>query len=57
MKYYSFEKIVKKEDNLRKSLQNLLNKNLIENYYIEDTGDDLLNLMIGFNNVKSFKFK
>lgn len=51
-RYYLLEM----EKELRERLQDMFNDNEIENYYIEDTGDELLNLMIGFNNIKSKKF-
>lgn len=54
--YLDYETLIKKENDLRKNLNDLYNNNLINNFYIEECENILWRRLLESNNIREFRY-
>jgi len=54
---FNYKTLLEEEINIRKEANDLFNSNKLSNYYIQETNDELLNIMLNGNNLKEYIFK
>lgn len=56
-KYLSIKELQDCQNELRNQCNTLYEKKVIENYYIEQTSDELFNLLLNSNNTREFRYE